>query len=617
MLDILRKSPLVVWVAFLLQITFSKAQPIRGIEDDFEPPQSITTWFGDQCALQQPVSNPFPNPDNPSGMVLRYHDQGGQYANIRFDIGGYWELSAHSRFRLKVYIPGSGLTGNQNPRISLKLQNNLLPAPWSTQCEIIHPLQINQWQDVLFDFNRDPWINLNPSSLNPRTRTDFNRIVIQINGENNNDQVLAYLDNFQHDTTGYYQGRYALVWSDEFQTEGACDSNKWFAQTLLPNGNSWYNNEIQHYTNLPSNAYVSNGTLKIVARRENFTQQGITKSMTSARLNSKAAWRYGRMECRAKVPATAGTWPAYWTLGRNITEPGAYWSNMGFGTQPWPDCGEIDIMEHWGTQPNRVHHAVHTLSSSGATQNTFSQMLTGATTDFHLYSLIWTPEKLTFQVDSITTYTYQPSNRNASTWPFQSPQYLLLNVAMLASAPSSFQRDSLLVDYVRVYQDSLDLPGSSVLTGEMRYANTPGTPLHSGQIRLYLGNRWVADSVLAPTGRFGFYGLATGSYRIEAACNQAHGGINASDALGVMHHYAQTQLLQALPQLAADVNQSQTINASDALLIARRYSGIINSFPAGDWVFSSANTAALPVSGLRHSLIQALCTGDVNGSYQP
>ena len=127
-----------------------------------------------------------------------------------------------------------------------------------------------------------------------------------------------------------------LIWSDEFNTNGNVNQEKWFHQTQLPNGYSWYNNELQHYTDEIENTYVSDGTLKIVAIKENYTDQGYTKPYTSARLNSKFAFTYGKVEVKAKLPTGQGTWPAIWTLGKNITEPGSYWTNEGFGTTGWP-----------------------------------------------------------------------------------------------------------------------------------------------------------------------------------------------------------------------------------------------------------------------------------------
>ena len=600
----------------LVSNTGALAQSSTNLVDSFEGPTSLWSWFGDQCQIQYPFNNPYPNPFNPSNRVLRYHDQGGTYANTRLDLPWNFNLLAHSRFKLKVYIPSSGLSGNQAPRISLKLQNNGLSMPWSTQCEIVQPLGINQWQEVVFDFRRDPWINLNTASPSPLQRTDFNRIVIQINGENNNDQVLAYIDDFLYDTTGYYSGGRSLVWSDEFETEGGVDSNKWFPQTILPNGNSWYNNELQHYTNLPGNAYVANGTLRIVARRQNHTQQGVTKAFTSARLNSKFAFRYGRIECRARLPMAAGTWPAIWTLGRNIQEPGAYWQQQGFAGAAWPACGEIDIMEHWGTQPEIVHSSIHTPSSFGGTVNTATRQVTGAGTQYHNYTLDWSPQQLTFAIDGQHLYTYQPNPRTANNWPFDAPQYLLLNVAMLTGSSSLFQADSLQIDYIRIYQDSLDLSGPFSIQSRVHYANPYQDTINQGKVLLEHNNRWIRDSSISQQGTTGFYGLANGAYQLSALPTTVHGGLNASDALAVALHFAQVQTLQGLFLKAADVNGNGAVNSNDALNISLRYSGQINAFALGDWVSEEAminlsNTAQPTL------LLPVLCSGDVNGSYRP
>jgi beta-glucanase (GH16 family) len=244
-----------------------------------------------------------------------------------------------------------------------------------------------------------------------------------------------------------------LVWSDEFDGEGAIDSDKWFHQTLLPLGNSWFNGEIQHYTDRLENTFVEDGKLKIMARREDYTDQGVTKQYTSARLNSKFAFQYGRVVVRAKLPSGVGTWPAIWMLGKNINEDGAYWDNEGFGTTPWPACGEMDIMEHWGHNQNYVSSATHTSSSFGNTINVGGQFISTASTEFHNYTLEWSPEKLIFSVDDIVHFTYEPTIQNAETWPFDAAHYLLLNVAILPSIEPSFSNSAMEIDYIRVYQE--------------------------------------------------------------------------------------------------------------------------------------------------------------------
>jgi beta-glucanase (GH16 family) len=424
------------------------------VEDNFEGNGSISAWIGDDCNLNENLNNPFSQGINTSSKVLEYHDIGGQYANVRFDVLNNFELATNSTFNLNIYIPSNGLTGNQSNQISLKLQDGTLGAPWSTQSEIVKPLLVDQWQTVSFDFENDPYVNLDVNSSPPTQRTDFNRVLIQVNNENNNDQVLAYIDDFTYDGTIAADPIYDdLVWSDEFDFDGAVNADKWFHQTQLPQNGSWFNGEIQHYTNRIDNTFIDNGLLNLVAKKETFTNQGNTKEYTSARLNSKFAFTYGKVEIRAKLPEGIGTWPAIWMLGKNINEDGAYWDNEGFDTTIWPYCGEIDIIEHWGNNQNFVQSATHTPSSFGATINTGGQNISTASSNFHIYTLLWTPQKLVFSVDNISHFTYNPVVKNMDTWPFDLDQYLLLNIAIQADIAPSFSSSAMEIDYVRVYQE--------------------------------------------------------------------------------------------------------------------------------------------------------------------
>ena len=440
----------------ILFFTFGAFAQTTSVVDDFEGNGTITTWYGDDCGINTSLANPVATGPNTSATVLEYSDGGGQYANVRFDVANNFSLWVNYTFSLKIYVPTSGLTGSQNNQVSLKLQDGTLGAPWSTQSEIIKSIVLDQWQTVTFDFMNDNYINLDAGSPPPTQRTDFNRVVIQVNGENNYDHVLAYIDDVEYNGTVAADPVYdQLVWSDEFDGAGAIDTSKWFHQTQLPNGGSWYNGEIQHYTNRTDNAVLGNGTMEIVAKQETFTDQGVTKNYTSARLNSKFAFTYGRVEVRAKLPTGVGTWPAIWTLGQNITEPGGYWQTLGYGTTGWPACGEIDIMEHWGSNQNYVQSAMHTPSSYGATVNHGGTMLPTASTEFHNYEMVWSPDKIKFSVDGVSHYTYQPAVQDANTWPYDAPQYLIMNVAILPGIASSFTSSSMEVDYVRVYQEGV------------------------------------------------------------------------------------------------------------------------------------------------------------------
>ena len=437
-----------IFLTTLLSSTLFYSQ-VQISQDNFEGNSTINSWFGDSCGMDTNFTNPYQTGINTSSKVLKYSDIGGLYANVRFDAGFNYNLVSSSVFSLKIYVPSSGITGNQTNQISLKLQNGSLVSPWSTQCEIKKSIVLNQWQTITFNFATDTYINLDPTSTNPLYRSDFNRVVLQVNGENNTSQVVAYIDDFLYSGTATQYNN--LVWSDEFDGNGTINNTKWFPQTQLPNGNSWYNGELQHYTNRQVNSNIINGILNIVAKKETFTQQGKTMPYTSARLNSKFAFKYGRVEVRAKLPVGAGTWPAIWMLGKNIIEPGGYWTST-FGSVGWPACGEIDIMEHWGTNQNYVQSAMHTPSSSGNTSNLGGQRIPTASSQFHIYSLEWSASSMVFSVDNVVHYVYNPAVKNASTWPFDAEQYLLLNVAIQSSIATNFVQSAMEVDYVRIYQ---------------------------------------------------------------------------------------------------------------------------------------------------------------------
>lgn len=254
-----------------------------------------------------------------------------------------------------------------------------------------------------------------------------------------------------------YSQQYQLVWSDEFEGYNSVDTNKWFHQTKLPISGSWYNGEVQHYTNRVENSSRVNGVLRITAKKETYFDQGYSKDYTSARLNSKYAFKYGRVEYKAKLPSGFGTWPAVWLLGKNIQETGAYWDNKGYGTLPWPACGEIDMLEHWGSNQNFVQSAIHTPSSYGNTTNKGGIVVNTASSDFHVYAMEWTEEKMVFSIDSIDYYTYNPPIKNSETWPFDSEFYLLINFAVQNNIAENFTQGTLEVDYLRVYQKNAGL----------------------------------------------------------------------------------------------------------------------------------------------------------------
>jgi hypothetical protein len=162
------------------------------ISDDFDANRNIGTWYGDACGMDDAFANPFKTGINTSETVLEYNDDGGQYANVGFDVVPNFDLTVDNTFTLKIYVPSSSITGEQPNQISLKLQDGTVGEPWAQQTEIIKSIELDQWQTLTFDFAND----VTAGAADPLGRTDFNRVVLQVNGENNTDLVIAYIDDF-------------------------------------------------------------------------------------------------------------------------------------------------------------------------------------------------------------------------------------------------------------------------------------------------------------------------------------------------------------------------------------------------------------------------------------
>ncbi|MBT8308728.1 MAG: beta-glucanase, partial [Flavobacteriaceae bacterium] len=152
-------------IALLLLVTsWPQFMLAQSFEENFEGTPVISTWYGDNCAINASLSNPEQNGINLSNTVMSYHDTGGQYANARFDVTSNFDLMQYSAFSLKVFVPSSGITGSSPNQISLKLQDGNLAEPWITQSEIIKPITLDTWQEVTFDFATDSYINLDGGS---------------------------------------------------------------------------------------------------------------------------------------------------------------------------------------------------------------------------------------------------------------------------------------------------------------------------------------------------------------------------------------------------------------------------------------------------------------------
>ena len=235
---------------------------------------------------------------------------------------------------------------------------------------------------------------------------------------------------------------WSLVWSDEFNYEGLPDPEKWTYEV----GNV-RNQESQFYAKERlKNSRVENGRLIIEAHREDY--RGERFSSASITTLDKAEWQYGRFEVRAKLPGGRGTWPAIWMIGSNIDEVG------------WFRCGEIDIMENVGFDPNRVHAYIHNEAYNHVkkTQRGSTIVLKEPDKNFYIYALEWGPEQMTFYADGVPYFTFHNEGGGEEVWPFDQPFYLLLNLAIggvwggIKGIDESAFPQRYEIDYVRIYQ---------------------------------------------------------------------------------------------------------------------------------------------------------------------
>ncbi len=233
---------------------------------------------------------------------------------------------------------------------------------------------------------------------------------------------------------------YTLVWHDEFDGD-LIDEDNW---TYDLGGWGWGNGEAQNYTDRPENARLEDGLLIIEARQERYEDS----YYTSARLKTEGLqeFQYGRIEARIKVPAGRGLWPAFWMLGSNFEEVG------------WPECGEIDIMEYIGKEPDLIMGTIHGPGYSGALGlSKWNRQEYDIADEFHTYAIEWDEEQITWFFDDEEYSTYSRSDVGEREWPFDQPFFIILNLAVGGQLPGPVGLDTVfpaqvLVDYVRVFQ---------------------------------------------------------------------------------------------------------------------------------------------------------------------
>lgn len=212
-----------------------------------------------------------------------------------------------------------------------------------------------------------------------------------------------------------------LVWEDDFTKSSEINERIWNYEEGdgCPDLCGWGNNELQYYTGGDrKNAFIENGRLIIEATKENVG----SRDYASAKLTTQGLkeMQYGSIEIRAKVPGGIGVWPAIWMLP----------ADRSYGQ--WPLCGEIDIMEHVGHDPDFVYGTVHTGAYNHMIGTQKGGKLTKADyeSEFHTYRINWSEERIEFYIDKVRYYTFAKRSDDIAEWPFDQPFYLILNVAI-------------------------------------------------------------------------------------------------------------------------------------------------------------------------------------------
>jgi beta-glucanase (GH16 family) len=381
-----------------------------------------------------------PDPVNAANQVLQMAKNGGntEWAGATLGELGTLKISpvkmgANKVLTLRAYAPVAG------EKMMLKLENKASNNTVFVTAEA-KTTKAKAWETLSFDFDSPT----EGTSYNFNTTYDMVSVFPHY-GQSVSSKTTFYIDELKLKTEDRLAG-WNLVWFDEFDNAGLPDSTKWGYDTEF-NRNGWFNGEQQYYANARTqNTLVSDGTLKIIARKETPPPVGDSggQQYTSARLitRDKRTWTYGFFEIRAKTPCGLGTWPAIWLLG--IPE------------SQWPKYGEIDIMEQKGFGAADKKEVSGYLHHPGGDPGNLTT-LTDACTAFHDYQLTWTPDKIAIAVDNRQYFEYQnPKDGSFGNWPYSGPQYLILNVAMggvLGGAiPANFVSDQMEVDYVRIYQ---------------------------------------------------------------------------------------------------------------------------------------------------------------------
>ncbi len=392
---------------------------------------------------------------------VRYTNQSeGEYLRMEWDFGnGQTESTTSKTKTFDIYYPVSGeyevvlavrdmASEAKSVSKTVAITKTDFEVDFSATIDPTNPNYVNLENTSIGSYDSFKWLFRNKAIEDESSAVAYfpysgvYQIELQVKKDGETYSKTENISISQNDQN--YFSKLEMVWSDEFDGD-AVNGENWTFET---GSGGWGNNELQNYTN-GDNVKVQDGILTITAEKVNDNK--VAGSYTSTRMitSGKKEFTYGRMEIRAKLPFGTGIWPAIWMLGANI------------GSAGWPACGEIDIMEYVGYEPNTVHATVHNSAGYGGNGSGNKKTLETAEEEFHIYGLFWTEKEMVFYTDSPenVTYRYAPPTKNGDNWPFNKPQFFILNVAVggnwggAQGVDNSIFPQSMEVDYVRVYQE--------------------------------------------------------------------------------------------------------------------------------------------------------------------
>ena len=446
-----------VYISFLLfflvsTLSFGQSQTSFPIDMESSSTGGAgNSWFGFGGAYAAVVNAPpsigNPNPENSDNKIIQLNKGVTEtWAGIYATLFNPIDFSVHDKIIMKVYSAATGT------HVKLKLEH---PTDNSIFIERDVVTTLNgEWEDIEFDFSGAS------SGIYEKVVMMFDFEILWYETASENpvyffDDILQSGGSSGPNCSEGFTGldlnpnSYTLYWEDDFLTDGVPCSSNWSYE--YGNGNNgWGNAEEQQYSTSLENVYVSDGTLKIKAKKTgNIYTSGRIKT------ENKFEFTYGKIEFRAKLPSVAGTWPALWLLGENYQTAG----------NTWPRCGELDVMEQFSDK-TKIQATTHWFNDPGGNNADYGGATYSNTiaSEFHVYGFEWTENFVRATFDGAQYYFMSTTDSDKT--ELHKDFFIIMNLALggnkgAGAIDPNFTEDIMEIDYVKVYKKSGQLSNSS------------------------------------------------------------------------------------------------------------------------------------------------------------